>query len=274
MRGVVQSFLRDGKRYFVPPTAQCFEDFDGRANLISRYYENILTCWNPPDYMHQFRAGGHARMLRRHIARTYFAHIDLKDFFEHISDTKVYRALRRIGLPHQKAYSLAGESTVALKGRSALPRGFHQSQLLASVVFDQSLIGSVIKRGTFSSLVTSYCDDIIMSSDDGGLLIGEFSRLLETIERANFSINKEKTLGPNVFTIAFNIIISKNQLAFTDTKLCRFLETCQRYKNWSDARGINFEVLYEKLIGRYVASINVHQEAELRDALGLNPRGG
>jgi hypothetical protein len=46
-----------------------------------------------------------------------------------------------------------------------------------------------------------------MSSEDESLLFSAFSKLLEAVERANFSINKEKTLGPNVFTIAFNIVI-------------------------------------------------------------------
>lgn len=269
MRGVIQSFCRKGKRYFIPPTAQCFENYEGRTNLISRYQEDVQTLWKPPEYMHQFRSGAHVKMLRRHTSRHYFAHIDLKNFFEHISDTKVYRALRRIGLSHSKAYTLAGESTITWREHTVLPRGFHQSPLLAAVVFDQSLVGSVIKSGVLSSLVTCYCDDIIMSANDASVLISEFSKLLNIIERANFSINKKKTLWPNIFTTAFNIIVSNNQLTFTDTRFLRFIEACQEYKRWSEIKGVNFEPLYEKLFGRYVASIDIHQEAELRRAVGL-----
>ncbi len=281
MHGIASSFLRGGKRYFVPPTAlrlcideQGIYNFAERQALISRYRAHIFDHWTPPDYMYQFRAGGHAAMVKRHVARSFFAHIDLKDFFEHVSDTKVYRALRRVGLSHHAAYRLAGESTVRYRGSTILPRGFHQSQLLASLVFDQSLVGSAIRRGGFSSLITCYSDDVIMSSNDVDALTDDFSGLMEIIERANFPINNEKTQGPNRFAVAFNIVIRKGSLEFTEARLSRFVESCRIFRDWCEETGRKFDPLYESLFGRYVASINLVQEAELRFALGLkNQRG-
>jgi hypothetical protein len=271
MGAVAHSFVRDGKRYFVPPTALGFDDFAGRGILLSRYHKEIFTHWTPPTYMYQFCSGGHAKMLRYHIGNSYFAHIDLRDFFEHISDTKIYRALRRIGLPHSKSYSLAGESTIIQGGRHVLPRGFHQSSLLAALVLDQSLVGSSIRRGVFSSAVTCYCDDIVISSKDYNKLFHDFIAVRSLIERTNFSINKEKSLPPNTYTICFNIILSNNELAFTDSRLAQFVITGQKYQEWCKNRRHNFEELYMKLIGRYVASINAEQEAKLRCILEMRP---
>jgi hypothetical protein len=268
MKTVAKTFVRDGRRYYVPVTSYSISrDFSAGADLLDRYRQLIHRRWDYPDYMFNARPGGHVAALRRHFQpsdrEVSFACIDLKDFFETISDTKVYRALRRVGISHSLAFQMAGESTVAHAGRRILPTGFHQSSLLASLVFDTSLIGSSIRSGWPGCRVTVFNDDIILSGPDLDLLSEAFYGVIDACARSNFRVNHDKTRNPGPTATAFNIIIGNGELRFTDARIERFVQDISRFRDWCAERDVSFHGRLAELYLGYIRSINHLQYLEV-----------
>jgi hypothetical protein len=74
--------------------------------------------------------------------------LDISGFFDCITRSKIYRALRSIGIDHREAWDIARGSTVEKtprKGDFSLPYGFIQSPALASLALDRSALGCRMK---------------------------------------------------------------------------------------------------------------------------------
>jgi Reverse transcriptase (RNA-dependent DNA polymerase) len=229
---IANTFFRGNRRYYVPISSRSLQRTEYVNSPLERYRDRILKKWKYPDYMFDVTPGGHISALKKHLKNTYFAVIDLKMFYESISDTKVYRSLRSIGLPHSEAFKLTGESTVSDGKKMHLPRGFHQSAILASLVFDRSLLGSHIRSGKVKSHVSVYNDDIIISSLQIGLLRVDFTKIVSAAEHSNFKINTRKTQVPSKSIEVFNLILSKKEIMFTEQRLRKFAAEMNSLKEW------------------------------------------
>lgn len=202
---IAHSFMKLGKRYYVPISSDKIQSTEYVASPLPKYKKYILKKWDYPEYMFNVAVGGHIAALNTHLNNSYFAVVDLKSFYETITATKIYRALRRIGLPHRVAYELTGESTIKSTDVVHLPRGFQQSSLIASLVFDQSLVGSIIRSKRLSAKISIYNDDIIISSNNLCSLKIDYYILLEVLKESNFALNETKTQVPNTAVNVFNL---------------------------------------------------------------------
>lgn len=121
--------------------------------------------WHPPSWYYHFQRGGHVAALRAHMNSTRFLRLDIDHFFDHVTRTKIHRALRQVGFSHADALDFARRSTVEkTKGRSnfSLPYGFVQSTFLASLVLDKSGLGRYLRDLVASGTrVSVYVDDIL-----------------------------------------------------------------------------------------------------------------
>jgi hypothetical protein len=188
-------------------------------------------------------------------------------FFDHVTRTKVCRALEAIGFARSAAFKLAGESTIRQGEKHTLARGFRQSSLLATLVLEKSLFGSALRGNRFESRITVYSDDIIFSSNDSESLADEHSHAIELLRRSNFPINPTKTQTAGTEVDIFNLRMSHRTLRFTDERMWKFLEQAGLFVKAEDAEH-NLD-LYEKLFGDYIRSINPDQEKRLRTSLGI-----
>ncbi len=227
----------------------------GLSPLV-QYKKTILEKWRYPKYMLNVASGGHVSALRRHLHNSYFAVVDFKSFYETISDTKIYRSLRSIGLPHSKAFKLTGESTVKNGKKIHLPRGFHQSSILASLVFDRSLLGSLIRSRELKSLVTVYNDDIVLSNSNLDTLKNDFASVLHAAKRSNFQINQKKTQSPRQTVEVFNLLLSHGDIAFVGSRIEKFTSDMRSLKRDCEANGWDYFESLLDLHASYLVSIN------------------
>lgn len=276
MRNVARSFVKDGTRYFVLTKSyagwrtfsegvRAASDGEEEWRLLK---ETILSHWHPNVAFTAFSKRAHVAALRPHLESKYFAIIDLKGFFDHVTRTKVCRAPEFIGLARSAAFQIAGESAVRQGDKCTLPRGFRQSSLLATLVLEKSLFGSALVGNRFESRITVYCDDIIFSSNDPETLADEHSQAIELLRRANFPVNPAKTQTVRTEVDIFNLRMSHRTLRFTDERMWKFLKRAALFVKSEDVEH-NLH-LYEKLFGDYIRSINPDQEKRLRASLGLS----
>jgi hypothetical protein len=275
MRNVARSFVKDGTRYYVLTKSyagwRTFSEGSDAAEAGEEEWrllkQRVFSHWQPNAAFTAFSKRAHVAALRPHLDNKYFAIIDLKGFFDHVTRTKICRALESIGFARSAAFKMAGESTIRQGDKYTLPRGFRQSSLLATLVLEKSLFGWALVSNRFESKITVYSDDIIFSSNDPEALADEHSQAIELLRRANFSINPKKTQTVRTEVSIFNLRMSHRMLRFTDERMWKFLEQAASFVKGNDAeRDLH---LYEKLFGDYVRSINPEQEKRLRTGLSL-----
>jgi hypothetical protein len=275
MRNIARSFVKDGTRYFVLTKSYAgWRTFSEGADAAHdgeqewrHLRDRIFKHWQPNAAFTAFSKRAHVAALRPHLSNKWFAVIDLRGFFDHVTRTKVCRALESLGFARSVAFKIAGESTVRQGVKYTLPRGFRQSSLLATLVLEKSLFGSALTGNRFESKITVYSDDIVFSSNDFETLADEHSEAIALLRRSHFAINPAKTQTARAEVEIFNIRMSHRTLRFTDERMWKFLEQAASFVKGEDAEH-NLH-LYEKLFGDYIRFINPAQEKRLRTSLGI-----
>src|SRR4051794_4335522 len=95
---------RKGSQVFVPSAL-------GRQLGLAAHAEAVRR-WRPPHYFYHLRPGGHVAALKAHVHNRCFATLDIRSFFDSVTRAKIHRALRSIGIGHERAWEIAQESTV------------------------------------------------------------------------------------------------------------------------------------------------------------------
>lgn len=213
--------------------------------------------WNKPSYYYHLRSGGHVEALRLHLDQTYFATIDISDFFGCISRTRITRSLKPI-LGYENARKIAKLSTVKASDdyphSHHLPYGFNQSPILASICLFDSTLGKCLEKININKdlRVSVYMDDIVISSQDKKSLNKKFDEIMSAAQKSKFSLSKEKTRPIANQTEAFNIILSHGEMRIEYDRFVRFQQAYSTSKSEAQKKGI----------GSYVGSVNKTQ-AEL-----------
>jgi len=175
------------------------------------HMNRIRGLWSPPSFYFHLQPGGHLAALRSHIGNRYFGRVDLERFFENVTKNRLIRTLKRIGYSFADSREFASASTVRVRGagprRFALPYGFVQSPLLASVALDRSALGSCLSRLDRSrSRVSVYVDDIVVSSIKREGVISAMDLIRRAADQSGFPVNKEKVIEFTQEITVFNII--------------------------------------------------------------------
>lgn len=191
------SYLRDGKPVFVPSPLGKKIGYDIKGKVEEAFH------FDP--FVYHFLPGGHVAALHAHRARTIFARVDIETFFYGIGRNRVVRALRNIGIDRAEHY--AKWSTVKnpyYEPSYALPYGFVQSPILASLVLISSPVGAYLRGLPDDITVSVYMDDIALSGNDQEGVTVAFNGLLETLDESGFEINESKTRAPGPAMDVFN----------------------------------------------------------------------
>jgi hypothetical protein len=204
-----------GKPYFVP-TDRC-------RDVGSELMELVRARIKFEHHYYHFSKGAHVAALHSLREHRYFAHIDLKNFFYSVGRNRVKAALKAIGVPRAEHY--AKWSTVRNpfgEPRYALPYGFPQSPLLASLVLRGSALGTAIQRLPPEIHRSVYLDDIAISANDMNVLYEAFSSLIASVEAANFVLNDEKASGPAPEVRIFNCDLANGKSTVTASRIAEF----------------------------------------------------
>lgn len=189
----------------------------------------------------------------------FFARLDIKSFFDNVTRSKVYRALRRLGFSHRRSWGWTFQSVVSKPGLSgfSLPFGFVQSPILASIVLDHSQLGITLRHAG-NVRVSVYVDDILLSCCDETELAAYVDALHQAAAASGFALNSgaKQQLGREVEV--FNLTLAQGAMQITDARMQQF-ESVERSES----------LLREHAIVAYAASINPTQAEALRKVYGL-----
>ncbi|MDU0956797.1 MAG: reverse transcriptase domain-containing protein, partial [Bradyrhizobium sp.] len=163
-----------GKWFFVP-NDKC----ERRGQRMLAYFKRRVTF---PDYMYHFKKGGHVAALHAHLSNNLFFKIDIQNFYYSIARMRVTRALRQWGYPGANTFAMWSCVRNPLPGPAhALPIGFVQSPLLASLALMKSEVADAIDRAIAKGVCISvYLDDFIGSHNDLAVLTAAYEDIRDT----------------------------------------------------------------------------------------------
>jgi Reverse transcriptase (RNA-dependent DNA polymerase) len=244
--------LPNGRTVYIPTAEiRCFG-----TDLIKW----LVRRWRTPRYFFHLRQGGHVAAARKHMKNSYFLTCDLSRCFEHVTRSKVHRALRSVGFGHKDAWEFACKSVVKSSdvGVHSLPFGFPQSPILASLAIDKSALGAAFKHLLRGEVTLSvYMDDMILSACEHQLIEQAFGTVVDAANTSGFAINVSKTFGPAEAVEVFNLRLTKGSLSVAEQRMILF-EQAVLSSNPDAVDGV---------IG-YVKTVNEDQASRLRLASG------
>lgn len=217
LENTAHSYKGKGDRRIFVPTKT------GRAvgyeliKLIGKLYEP------DPFVFHLGYDGGHVAALHEHRRNKYFAKVDLSRFFYMVGRNRVKAALKGIGV--RKAEYYARWSCVKnpyAPPSYAVPYGFVQSPILATLVLSRSGVGSYLRSIADKVTISVYVDDIALSCNNKKTLDKAYKRLRKAIADSNFVINEAKCL-PRTLTIeVFNCSLTRKETTVTVARQAEF----------------------------------------------------
>lgn len=212
------SYRKGGKPYFVP------NDLGERIGKdIKKQVESVYK-FDP--FVFHLRGGGHVAALHVHRSHRFFARLDIRRFFYSIGRNRVQRTLAEIGIQRARHYAKWSCVKNPYGNPSyALPYGFVQSPILASLVLMESIVGTYI-RGLLTEgkvQVSVYVDDISLSCDDLTELQKVFDGLMACLEEANFEVHPGKLRPPTCAMDLFNCDIGFGHTEVQQTRVEAFM---------------------------------------------------
>lgn len=211
------TYAKGGKPYFAP---------NDRGRRIGRdIKKRVEKAYAFDPFIYHLRAGGHVAALHCHRSQAYFAKADIRRFFYAISRSKVQRALAAIGV--QRARHYAKWSCVRnpyMDPPYALPYGFVQSPILATLVLMGSAVGAALRQVHAQGvvLVSLYMDDIALSSDDLPALTDAFDLVLAALDEANFELSPNKVSPPTLALDLFNCDLETGRTKVRQERMDKF----------------------------------------------------
>lgn len=204
-------------KWIFAPTDQC----ERKGRRIIKYFSRFQF----PSYYYHYSAGGHVAAMHAHLTNKLFFKIDIQNFYYSIARMRVTRALRAHG--YQGANTLAMWSTVRTPypggPAHALPIGFVQSPLLASLVLMKSPVAAAIERARATGVCISvYMDDFIGSHDDLTCLTAAYTDIRDACVAAGLVPNPAKLVSPAAAITAFNCDLTLGSATVSAERIAKY----------------------------------------------------
>lgn len=196
------AYRRKGKPVFVPSE---------RGARIGRELKAKVEKTVDFNYFcYHLRRGGHVAALHAHRGHRYFARLDIERFFYGISRNRVGRVLHDIGIKRPGDYARwSCVRNPSNEPRYALPYGFVQSPILATLVLMRSPVGAALRALPAAVTPSVYMDDIAISSHDRELVGAAYAQIRHALVEGNFAINERKAREPSEAIELFNCLLSQ-----------------------------------------------------------------
>lgn len=240
-------------RFELKPGTWVFVPSEESRALGNELKAAVEARWEPPANYYHLGPGGHLLAVRAHLSNTFFAHLDIQNFFGKVNASRVTRWLTPLfGYVKAREYALASTVKHPTTGESMLPFGYVQSPIIASLCLAKSALGKCLQElGPVT--VSVYVDDIILSSDDEEALSRAVAAVEAAASRARLSVHPEKKVGPALEITAFNIMISHDALSIEPARMQEFSAAFRSSESEHARAGIH----------GYVAAVNPVQAATL-----------
>jgi hypothetical protein len=210
-------------KWFFRPNEKCIR----RGERMLEFFKRRVVF---PDYMYHFRKGGHVAALHAHLNNKLFFKVDIQNFYYSIARMRVTRALRQWRYPGAGTFSKWSCVLNPLPGpKHALPIGFVQSPLLASLVLMKSEVADAIERARANGVCISvYLDDFIGSHDDEAALTAAYKDIRSTCAAAGFIPNPAKLVPPRAAITAFNCDLKSGSAEVTPDRVAEYFARTDR----------------------------------------------
>jgi hypothetical protein len=228
---------RSRGKYFFVPNEKC----ERRGRRMIQFFSKRIDF---PDYFFHYKKGGHVAALHAHLPNHLFFRIDIQNFYYSIARMRVTRALRDWRYPG--AGTFAKWSCVVNPGpgpKFALPIGFVQSPLLASLVLMKSPVNDAIERAQAKGVCISvYLDDFIGSHDDLAVLTAAYEDIRGTCVAAGLIPNPAKLVPPSAAITAFNCDLTNGSALLMPARVNKYMASRDRTA-MSDAGFAQYQAL-------------------------------
>lgn len=176
-------------------------------------------------YFYHLQSGGHVAALHAHRQNVYFCKVDIENFFYSIARNRITRWLKETGIKRPVHYAKWScvKSPYGCPAY-ALPYGFVQSPILATLVLAKSELGQFLREIAHDTTVAVYVDDISISGNNISVLRDAYSRLLDAAKRASFELNARKSVKPCNALEVFNCTLRQGHTAVTQGRVSMFYE--------------------------------------------------
>lgn len=209
------SFYLRGKPVFAPSEQGRLIGYDIKDRVERAYVFE--------DFYYHLRKGGHVAGLHSHRQNRYFCKLDIQNFFYSIARNRVVRCLRAISIPRSTQYGKWSCVKNPYKKPSyALPYGFVQSPILASLVLSKSELGTALCKLPIHVNVAVYVDDVTLSSNNLETLKNCYEELLQAFDTASLSPNVEKCVAPCERLSVFNCNLTQNKTLVEPVRIAKF----------------------------------------------------
>lgn len=186
----------------------------------------VRRRYEPESFFYHLQKGGHVAAIHVHRNKKYFARVDLENFFYSIARNRVARALQELGLSRGEYY--ARWSTVKNQYAPppyALPYGFVQSPLLASLILSQSALGQFLRELNGKVVVSVYVDDIAISGNNKRVLQRAYQKIRRMAAASQFVVNQAKSAPPGPAMELFNCHLEHLKTVVTAARQAEFYAT-------------------------------------------------
>lgn len=205
------SFLLNGKPVFAP------NDLGRRIGEDIK--EKVQAAYEFEPFFYHLSSGGHVAALHAHRENEFFCKADIENFFYSVSKNRVVRTLREVGVDRPKHYGKwSCVKNPYDSPRYALPYGFVQSPILASLILSTSAVGRFLRQISNTVTVGVYVDDISLSSNDLDRLLQCYDGLLSAMEEAALHAKPSKCVPPAREVDIFNCHLKKESTEVLDVR--------------------------------------------------------
>lgn len=183
----------------------------------------VRRRYEPESYFYHLQKGGPVAAIHVHRKNKYFARVDLENFFYSIARNRVSRALQALGVARGEYYGKWSTVKSQFAPPSyALPYGFVQSPLLASLILSQSALGQLLRELNGKVVVSVYVDDIALSGNNKRVLQRAYQKIKRVCVASNFVINQAKCAPPGLAIELFNCHLEHMQTVVTEERRAEF----------------------------------------------------
>ena len=223
--------IGNGKPVFVP---------SDRGRKIGLQIKQVVERnFELDSFFYHMKRGGHVAALHAHRPHMYFGRIDIENFFYSIGRNKVTRALHEIGIEKARTY---GKWSCVKNPYDApayaLPYGFVQSPLLATLVLAKSGIGPLLRRLTEQLTISVFVDDISLSGDRLDILQDAYLELSEVIQVSGFAVNRIKSTAPTAAIQIFHCQLTHNRASVCEARRAIFYSDSEARRALQASRNI------------------------------------
>ncbi len=162
--------------------------------LLRKLNNRVLSRLSLPEFVHCGPAGKSiVSAARGHSNFQYHLSLDVKSFFDSVSEETTSDTLRNVGINKEVTATLIK----ACVENNRLPQGFPTSPFLAALIISYTLQDFYLSFDRESIFLSIYADDMLLSSNNEKLIWEAKKYIQDRIKKAGLQLNTKESFARN-----------------------------------------------------------------------------